>query len=69
MSTMVYRKELIPKVIEYFKKNKIATKGMIAKEFGISKFTAETILSYLLGKGIIEKRYTYREAVYIYIGE
>jgi len=69
MEVLLPRKELLPKVIELMKKEKVTTAPILARKLGVGKPTAYTLLNYLVYKGLVEKKPLGKDVVYIYIGE
>ena len=69
MEVLLPRKELLPKVIELMKKEKVTTAPILARKLGVGKPTAYALLNYLVLKGLAEKRPLGKDVVYIYTGK
>lgn len=65
----VPRKELIPNIIEYMKKELVTTAPILAREFSISRQTARAILKFLESQGLLISKPLGKDVVYLWVPE
>jgi len=61
------RKELIPQIIEYLRNELVTTAPILAREFGISRQTARTILKFLESQGVVVSKPLGKDVVYLWV--